>query len=401
MSGWQRLDDDRETATQSEAPSFIKLPEETRHDVTHDTRAVMEDGSSVIQFSTRTYYCREDEQVMVIDVVRLGDATGTAAVCYGCEDGSAVDGRRYHSVSGEVEFRPDETLVSIEVPVLQSAGWEPALEFTMYLSSAKGALLGRLQTCRVWIIDTSRFPSSRIGKESSRFELLYEFFKHLAQDPFIRSGSLKMLAIDQLPNLLHVLQLALQVRLVDEVLQPLTSAEVSEETVRRSKVLGLAYGLLYALPIFGSNWLKLSKCWLGVGGAARRRLQVDLLRKYVNLTSTARREIGPAGFIAALSRYSIECVDNGYTRLFECAKSIGKILILLIWTIFSSPLTFPIMLLLPVVLVLRMIAQEADGTSLRLKLFRAQDLVVAQADDVARNLPLIRDYQTRPAQAKR
>ncbi len=354
----------------------------------------------VIQFQTRTYYCMESEGNMSIDVVRLGDASKPASATYTHESGSAVAGVNYKAVSGELHFAAGDTERTITVPIFDTNAWNPTLEFSMYLTAAEGATLGiNLFQCRVWIIDKDRFPSSYV-QHGNNLSLLLEYFRYTAQDPVVRSGSLKTFAIDQLPNLLYVVQLALSVQLVDHVLQPLTE-QGQQAANAQQKMTAMVYGLIYALPIFVINTLRLSKCWLGVGGAARKLLQVNLLRKYVNLTTKARTQVGRAGFIEALSRYSYEVVDHGYMRLFDCAKSLGKIIILLVWALSVSPVTLPVMLLLPSVLVVRIYTQEKTSTELRLKWFKVQDLVIAHADDMTRNFELIRDYQRRPLQAKR
>lgn len=356
---------------------------------------------SIVQFQTRTFYAVETEGEMCVDVVRLGDADGTVTVAYECEDGAAKGGINYTAVSGTLTFASGETEQSITVPILDTGNWNPTLEFHMRLSTPTGATVGlNLHQCRVWIIDKDRFPSSKAGEHSHSFTLLYEFFLHAARHPVVRSGSLKTFAIDQLPNVLYVVQLAIQVRLVDHILQPLAEEREQQQEqqaaepptflawsvhprLASTQLTALVMGLSYALPIWLINYFRLSKCWLGVGGAARKQLQANLLRKYVNLTTRARAEVGRAGVIEALSRYSYEVVDHGYMRIFDCAKSLGKILILLAWSITVSAATFPLMLLLPTSLILRVVCMERESTALRLKLFRMQ----VRGGDRSRTLP--------------
>ena len=115
-------------------------------------------------------------------------------------------------------FEAGETERTVEVPICHTPEWNPTLEFSMHLSRAHGASLGlNLHQCRVWIIDNDTFPSSRCTEESSRLTLLIEYFRHAACSPVVFEGSLKTLVIDQLPNLLFVVQLVLQVQLVDKV----------------------------------------------------------------------------------------------------------------------------------------------------------------------------------------
>ena len=49
----------------------------------------------------------------------------------------------------------------------------------------------------------------------------------------------------------------------------------------------------------------------------------------------------------------------------------------------------------------RMMSQEKVATTLRLKMFRAQNRMLAHADDVSKNYLLIRDYQRRPEMSAR
>ena len=355
----------------------------------------------MVQFSTRTFFAQEDEGCMTIDVVRLGDISEVATVEYSCEDGSAKAGVNYTAVTGTLRFDVDCDMCSILVPIIHTGWWNATLEFTMRLHRVENSQLGfNLNQCRVWIIDKDKFPSNNVTEDTTRLGLLYEYFHHACMNPVVRLGSLKMLAIDQLPNLLFVVQLILQVQLVDKVLQPIVQQR-SHGVTTQDKLTALAFGSLYALPIFAVNYLQLSKCWMGVGGAARKQLQVDILRKYLNLTTQARAEAGRVGFVEVISRYAVEVVDSGYCRIFDAIRSLGKIIVLLLWSLTVSWMAFPLMLTLPLILIARVYTHEGHSTSLRLKLFKVQDLVVAHADDVARNFGLIRDYHRRPLQAKR
>ena len=53
----------------------------------------------------------------------------------------------------------------------------------------------------------------------------------------------------------------------------------------RTRELALLLGLLHALPTFGINYLQEVKCWFGVGGAARKALQVAFIRQSLGHTS--------------------------------------------------------------------------------------------------------------------
>lgn len=106
--------------------------------------------------------------------------------------------------------------------------------------------------------------------------------------------------------------------------------------------------------VFPVNFLQVFKSWLGVGGAARKTLQVALLRQYLDYSDASRKRIGHTGFIQALLRDTVEVVDNGYMRVFDAISSAGMILCLLIWSVREVPAILPLMLFMPLFMLLRL-----------------------------------------------
>ena len=102
-----------------------------------------------------------------------------------------------------------------------------------------------------------------------------------------------------------------------------------------TKELALVLGVLHAAPIFLISKLQVAKSWFGVGGAARKMLQVALLRQYTDYTDTSRKRIGHTGFIQAILRDCPEVVDNGYMKLLEVARSAGMILTLIVFDYYT------------------------------------------------------------------
>lgn len=160
-------------------------------------------------------------------------------------------------------------------------------------------------------------------------------------------------------------------------------------------------GLAHALPVFLLKHLKELKAWFGVGGAARKSLQVDMMRKFLNFTEASRDRIGAAGFTEALIRDAVEVVDNGYMQLIALVASLGKIACILFFTSFRAPLALPLQLALPLFALWRMASREATATVLRLKYFRAQNRMLDHANDVTRNYATVRDSNLKPAMANR
>ena len=288
----------------------------------------------VVQFSTSTYYTEEDEDFLEMDVVRIGPVDTPCTVEFATMDGTGKAGVHYTARSGKLEFAPGETSKVVSVPIADTSQWNATLEFRAELKSPANCIVEEpLNTCRIWIIDLDCFPSSSIEHDSSRLLLLSEFYKRCWTLPVVRKGGKKMLLIDLLHNVFFVWQLVLNVYLVDNVLgDVVSSSEVYLEHVEMAVLLG---GLNF-LPLVILNVLDLNKCWYGVGGAARKDLQVNLLRKYLNYTESARLRVGTSGFIEAINRHVVEVVDGGFMQLFNAAAHLGKLVMLLLWSLSSG-----------------------------------------------------------------
>jgi ABC-type multidrug transport system fused ATPase/permease subunit len=190
----------------------------------------------------------------------------------------------------------------------------------------------------------------------------------------------------------------LSVYFVDHVLDP--PSDGGKRQYSRAQ-LAVLVGLAHALPVFLLKHLKELKAWFGVGGAARKSLQVDMMRKFLNFTEASRDRIGAAGFTEALIRDAVEVVDNGYMQLIALVASLGKIACILFFTSFRAPLALPLQLALPVFAFWRMTSREATATVLRLKYFRAQNRILDHANDVTKNYATVRDSNLKPAMANR
>ena len=126
---------------------------------------------------------------------------------------------------------------------------------------------------------------------------------------------------------------------------------ISENDQKRA-AWGLEHGHRQALERASAQE---RKAWLGVGGGARKSLQVDIVRKYLQLTDGAREHVGPAGFIEALYRDSVEVVDNGYLQLLQGIASLGKIAMIVAYTAYHAPPALLPQLALPAFMILRIL----------------------------------------------
>ena len=170
--------------------------------------------------------------------MRLGSMKGTIKVRYYTEDGSAKAGLHYEAASGQVIFQDDEFRKSIEIKTVQSPYWSPTLEFKaraglnlgtfsmemqVHLCDVSGAALGRyLKSCRVKVIDSDTFPSSKYEEQLRRGKkgvmeirtlgLLFEYWKLcFLKLPGIGRRSVAVIFLDQFRNAYRVILLVLNV----------------------------------------------------------------------------------------------------------------------------------------------------------------------------------------------
>ena len=217
-------------------------------------------GSSIIQFSADAFYCRNTDGSIEVDVVRIGDVHSAVVVDYETEDGSARGGEEYARTIGSVMFSEGEYIQKIRVQVASSKIWRPTLYFMIRLNAA-GSSGGAFKECRVWILHQGAFPAAEFGgsdggtpsasgmtssaaaaifshpkgsgEEShlaalaAKIRLLYAFYKKCFAVEVVGKGTLKMLAVDSLDNLLFLWQLVLSVFFVDHVLTQLRLDDVA------------------------------------------------------------------------------------------------------------------------------------------------------------------------------
>lgn len=87
------------------------------------------DMGTIVQFSCFMYFCTEEEEIMSLDVMRIGDVSGRSEVCYTTKDATAKAGYRYKAAHGKITFEPGETEKEITVELLPDDTWQTTLEF--------------------------------------------------------------------------------------------------------------------------------------------------------------------------------------------------------------------------------------------------------------------------------
>jgi len=123
-------------------------------------------GTDILQFSAPMCFADEMEGSLKVDIIRLGTMKGTIAAKFATEDGTALSGEQYGSVSGQVVFEEGEHTKTIDIPIIPDGDWSPTSEFQINLTQEQNCHLGLyLYQCRVKILNADKFPTDAYADE--------------------------------------------------------------------------------------------------------------------------------------------------------------------------------------------------------------------------------------------
>jgi len=403
---------------------------------------------SVVQFGCEILYATEGQDLdMEIDIIRLGDCTGEASVEYFTADSSAKAGEKYQATRGTVNFAAGETHQTMTVKILDDAKWNATLEFSVQLTNAVGASLGKyLHTCRVKVIDDDTFPTNKYAqcfKDGSHEEipgagLMLEFVRLCMHDSVIKWKTVKCVLLDQLKGLYFFVTMWLQLYMIDTVLHAHAphgeAGEAGEErllaeansTSRRFLARALheehgegeeeGFGLMlhallvpgsrrqtamlvaavYIVPFFLIHLTDFWMCFISLRGSIRKLLQANLLRKFLNYKEEIRPTITLSQIQMAMVRDVQEVVEFGFMKLLSLARIFGKLTFAMIFILAESPVGGVPLLICPVILGVFLCLREAKTKRVTEAQAHAQDSVVQQVTDAVQNYRLIADFAMRP-----
>lgn len=312
-----------------------------------DDDAANDDQNTLVQFTTAIYFVEESEKFLTIDLMRLGSMKGTISVNYYTEDGSAKAGLHYESIAGEVTFKDDEFRQSIRVSTIASPYWSPTLEFKVHLCKPSGAALGRyLRTCRVKVIDSDTFPSSKYESQLLRGKqgvseirtigLLWEYWKLcFLQLPGIGKRSCLVVLLDQFRNAYRVILLALNMYMVD-VLFNTANPDTEKQLIGGSRQdTAIFIAAAWLLPMVAIHLAAALKARMDLPGHLRLYLQRCLFRKYLNYSEESRASVAPADMQNAIVRDS-GGATGAYTKLLDLIGIIAELIVFTYFTISSN-----------------------------------------------------------------
>mmetsp|Transcript_145787 Transcript_145787/g.254532 ORF Transcript_145787/g.254532 Transcript_145787/m.254532 type:complete len:852 (-) Transcript_145787:1496-4051(-) len=99
-----------------------------------------DDDPGVLRWSQDTYICSESDGKVALTIEREQGSGARVSCSYTCEQGSAVAGKDYEHVEGEIEFSPGQVEYQLEIPILNDEAYEKDEYFKVVLSDPQGGV---------------------------------------------------------------------------------------------------------------------------------------------------------------------------------------------------------------------------------------------------------------------
>lgn len=369
----------------------------------------------IVQFSSFMYYCNEDENEMVLDVIRAGSLDHPSEVRYSTRTDNRKAAAKIKASTGTLKFQPGEFMKEVRVGLVSDGGaFSAAVEFVVELleDGLVNGVLGRyLWHARVKLIDNDTFPTSRYKTEIENREyddinhlvILLDYFRMNFANPDVKYGSIKRLLADQLHILYFITHLFLQVYLVDYILK--LSRSEDELLFTNSREASLVLFVAVMVTPFGViHHIDYKKHTWSVGGKSRSFLQKTLITKFLHYHENSRSLVRQSDLIMAVQRDAYDLVHSGYNVCFRIASSIMELVAIFLFQL-SSPFLFNrpfrIAAFLPSVVcplaMLLFLAMRYHKTTGCLNAWKeSENRMVDQVTETGNNFRMIADYSRRP-----
>jgi len=299
--------------------------------------------SPVVLFASQSYFCNEDDDVLHLDVLRIGDCTYRSEVDYFTRDLTAKANVKYVPAAGRLAFAPGQTHYSLTVQLIADDDWAPLQDFEMELvvDGSINACMEFGRTTTVRVIDKDVFPSYKYQAEIEKngaldvdnTSIMMEYFKLNLSQSNVCFATMKMLMVEQFRNLIFVVGLFAQVFLLDYVL-----VDESEDHLESSGFEWLLCVVAWQIVSFA--WLHFcdyrSISW-GTAGMSRLILQSALLRTYLHKDDNSSDAVRRGDLEMAVNVMVPELVQSGYMNIVGIASKVGKLFMLLLFQVLSPP----------------------------------------------------------------
>jgi ABC-type multidrug transport system fused ATPase/permease subunit len=309
------------------------------------------------------------------------------------------------------------------------------------------------------VFPSNRFREQLLNDEIEEIfgpSLMLEYFKLTFNDPQMHVDTLKIVILDQLANLYFFLTLYLTMYLVDVVLAPKEEhekmlersgghghhghghggSEASADNVERRMLLAgiqtaagflagsvnarrmeedetgimltslivphsrrytaIVIAILYVIPLVFLQIIDVMKCHLSLPGGARKKLQTNLLRKYLYYREEIRLSVNTSQLTMAMVRDIAELVECGYMKVLCVLRIIGKLCLAMVFILAENKLAVLPIVCYPLFLVPYLRWRETITIETEEEKTAMQDEIVQTVNDTVSNYELIQDFHLRP-----
>lgn len=420
-----------------------EVPQEVQATQEVPQQAIIPPGTKlecILQWSSGIYYVSEDEGAAEVQIQRLGPSKDPCSVKYFTKDSSAKAGVRYEAQSGTVHFAPGEMMKTINIEIFQDDCFDATLEFHIKLDDAEGAFLGLyLHTARVQVVDDDGFPSNRCRsaiKEAetkkkkpsmmsldrrntrssfgskARLEgmMFIDYVRLNLRNKVVRKGFHKLMMVDVVKNIYFLWVLYLNKYMMDEIIKGNDSSALIIKGDRLATMACVVVLLL--VPFVFIHFLNVRSMYWKVGGASRKMLSTNLMRRFLNYSEDAHREVqsgGETDLMMTIVRDVKELVSGGFMGVRALAGDVQQVVGLFLFQFLvaaddegdsADPLLISIHVIIPLFFAWYLFARRKASRKIRKHLKEAEDNQVQECDTVLSNIRLIIDYAQRTQTAE-
>jgi len=322
---------------------------------------------TIVQFSAPVYFVVETEELLTIDIIRLGNLKRTSTVSYHTVDASALAGLKFEFTEGQVTFQEDEFLLSITVNITQDETWSPTLEFKVVLSDPEECILVADGTsCRVKIIDDDMFPSNRYREQLqegaagiekiNQWGLFVEYVKLNFSTPGTGWRTVMSIVCDQMHNVYLFFLLKARTYLVNIVFDQSTSESSMiifwkgpDDIDTRVQAARLV-AVMYVLPMLALHIWDYSKLKLDIEGRSLVFLQTCIFRKYLNYTEASRQLVRVSHMQVALLSNTAD-LAKAYCSVLQIVRDVGKLILLMVFMLTQDRDAAWVLVLMPAMML--------------------------------------------------